>query len=426
LVVATMAAHAGGFAIREQSAYGQGSSFAGIAAGGALSSMYWNPATMTQLKGKQFENSFSAILPHTSHSYTSSTLAGLIPALYSSAPDNTGESALVPASYSSWQINDRLWIGMSANAPFGLGVSFPRTWAGAGYAQDSKLATYNFAPSVAFKINDWISVGAGVQVQYMSVSYDTLTTAFPVGWGTLGGSGWGFGWTAGVTLTPLPKTQIGIGYRSAIDQDINATLSMSSTVPGSTPGSVNLTLKLPDMITVGLRQGIGDRFTLLAGFEWSNWSRIGTAYLYGPSGSATIGGTAIKFPFEYSDGYYYSLGGEYSLDPSLTLRAGIAYEKSPISDGVRTPRLPDDDRMWYSAGLSYKVPHFDGLIFDLAYTYIDVKNAPINISSTSGSPYLNGTGTYVGSAQTDIQIISFGVRFKWGEHPFPFPGPARH
>ena len=47
LVIASTQANAGGFAVHEQSVYGQGTSFAGIAAGGALSSMFWNPGTMT-------------------------------------------------------------------------------------------------------------------------------------------------------------------------------------------------------------------------------------------------------------------------------------------------------------------------------------------------------------------------------------------
>src|SRR5665647_406775 len=90
----------------------------------------------------------------------------------------------------------------------------------------------------------------------------------------------------GVRVTPLPKTQIGIGYRSAIDQKVNGTLDLPAGYAGlplSTPGSVNLVLNLPDVVTVGLRQGIGDRFTLLAGLEWSHWSRIRTADVHQPN-----------------------------------------------------------------------------------------------------------------------------------------------
>ena len=48
LAVGTTQALAGGLALREQSAWGEGTSYAGVAAGGSLSAMFWNPATITQ------------------------------------------------------------------------------------------------------------------------------------------------------------------------------------------------------------------------------------------------------------------------------------------------------------------------------------------------------------------------------------------
>jgi len=412
--VASVEANAGAFAIREQSVYGQGASFAGIAAGGALSSMFWNPSTITQFAGKNIEFGGAAIFPHAEHSYSSSFLATAIPPLYAKGVDNSGAAALVPSSYSSFQLSERLWVGMSTSAPFGLSVQFPRTWAGAGYAQDSSIVTYNFSPTVAYKVADWLSLGAGLQAQYMKVSYGTLTVPATMNTADISGRGWGWGFTAGATITPLPGTTIGIGYRSAIDQKIDGSLESSTALPATTTGPVNLTLNLPDSVTVGLRQRLSDRWTGLAGFEWTNWSRIGTTRLMSPNGAATLGGTAIVFPFNYSDGYFYSLGAEYMYDPALIFRAGIAFEKSPITDNVRTPRLPDNDRMWYSVGATYKPAQLRGLTFDAAYSFIDVKSTPIDISAASGNPWLNGTGTYTGSVKSQIHILSLALRYQWG------------
>ncbi len=418
LLAATTAANAGGFALREQSAAGQGSSFAGTAAGGALSSMYWNPATMTQFAGKAFEVDGTAIIPNASQTYSTSSLntslGGLIPS-FAQGVSNSGQAAAVPATYSSWQLTDKLWLGMSVNSPFGLAVAFPTQWAGAGYGQNSSVRTLNASPSIAYKFSDMISVAAGVQVQYMSVTYNLLTGAFPTNNGVLGGSGYGYGFTLGTTITPTPTTTIGIGYRSAINQKIDGTLAFSSTIAGSTPGGINTTLNLPDQLSVGLRQRIGDQFTLLAGFEWSGWGRIGTAIVNTSAGTPAMASAtaAITLPFQYSNGSFYSLGGEYAWDPRTTLRAGIAYEKSPITDGVRTPRLPDNDRMWYSIGATYKSPDIRGLSFDVGYSYIDVKNTPINISATSGNPWFNSTGTYIGSVSSNIHIISLALRYQW-------------
>ena len=416
-------AFAGGFAIREQSTVGLGSAFAGIAAGGALSSMFWNPATLTQIPGVQAEDNFTGVMPSTSHSYTASTPAAGVPALYANNGDNSGRGAIVTSSYQSYQVNDRLWLGIGINAPFGLSVGFPRTWAGAAYGQNTNITTYDFTPTVAYRFNNWLSVGVGLQAQYMKVGYDALVSPFPVGIAQLKGSGWGWGWTAGVTVTPTPTTMIGIGYRSGIDQDLGGTFTLPAGMVG-TAGSVNTTVKLPDTLTFGLRQKLNERLTLLVGGEWSNWSRIGTSTVLQPSGApATLTALAIPvtLPFQYDDGWFVSVGGEYQAMPGLTLRAGFGFEKSPITDAVRTPRLPDNDRLWFSAGASYQHPQFKALTIDLAFTYIAVDNASINISPTSGNPSctLVGAaclgGTYIGSASPDVAIISLGIRYKTDE-----------
>ena len=351
-------------------------------------------------------------MPHSSHTTTTATgsSAGF------GTPGSHGIAALIPAGYSSWQINEKLWVGMSVNAPFGLGVHFPQVNAASsgGSGNSAKVETYNFAPTIAYKFNDMISVAVGLQAQYMKASYDIYLGAAP-SIGSLNGAGWGFGWTAGVTLTPLPRTTIGIGYRSAIDQKLNGTL-VTNTTPASTPGSVNLTLPLPDMVTLGLRQGINDRFTLLAGIEWANWSRIGTVPVLQPSGaSALIGGTALSFPFQYRDGWYFSLGGEYKLDPAWTVRAGIAFEQTPIADDKRTTRIPDNDRMWYSVGASYKPAAIKGLNLDIGYSFVDVKNASICMGTASGCPTnpWSGAATYIGSVKSHVHIVSVGLRYQW-------------
>ena len=416
LLAATADANAGGFAVREQSAYGQGSSFAGIAAGGARSSMLWNPAIITQFNGKTIEQDATGILPHSSHSYSLSSLAPL------PAPDSQGIAALVPSGYSSWQLNDKIWLGMSMNAPFGLGVRYPGlSAASVASASSANLQSYNFSPTVAYKFNDMVSVAVGLQAQYMKASYDAFLSSSGPLIGALNGAGWGFGWTAGVTLTPLPKTQIGIGYRSAIDQKINGSWDVpAAVVPATQPGSVHLTIPLPDTVTFGLRQGIGDRFTLLAGLEWARWSRIGTIpVLQGNGAPVTLSANALTFPFQYSDGWFYSLGGEYILNPAWTVRAGIAFEKSPVTDGVRTARIPDNDRMWYSVGASYKPASLKGFTFDAGYSFIDVKNAPVCVGLAAGcasNPWSSPSGAgYNGSVSSHINIVSIGVRYQWGD-----------
>lgn len=420
LVVASVQANAGGLAVHEQSAYGQGASFAGIAAGGSLSGMFWNPAVMTQFAGIQTSSSYTGFLPNVTNSPSAgSTYLPL------GGTNNTYQDALIPAGYFSYQVNPRLWIGISINSPFGLSVGFPERWAGRDFAAgDTSLRTYNAAPSIAYQINDWISVGVGVQIQYTKASLNHGVSAFspncrflgfpvppcPFGDANLSGDGWAYGFTAGVTLTPTPTTTVGIGYRSGIDQKITGTIGTPLGV-----SAADLSLNLPGLVSFGIRQRIDPQWTLLGTVEWTNWNRIGTS-------NVTAGGaTVTTLPFQYQDGWFFSVGAEYQATDRLTLRTGFAYEISPITDQVRTPLIPDNNRFWASLGASWQI--FKGLKVDLAYSHVFVQDASVNISAASGNPWFATTVTpfnpfgvtYVGNSQTRADVLSIGMNWRWDE-----------
>src|SRR5712671_5494784 len=184
--MAAIEANAGAFGLREQSTVGQGDAFAGVAAGGALSSMFWNPATMTQTPGFGIEGNGTGILANADqHPLAGSTL---LPLGFGGAGD-WGSPALLFSGYSTWQVSPNLWIGLSTNSPFGLSTSFPDSWAGRNYALGSGLMTYNATPSVALRINDWLSVGLGVQLQFGRADVN-LGLPVPTTHVNLNGSGW--------------------------------------------------------------------------------------------------------------------------------------------------------------------------------------------------------------------------------------------
>ena len=412
--MAAIEANAGAFGLREQSTVGQGDAFAGVAAGGALSSMFWNPATMTQAPGFGLEGNGTGILANADqHPLAGSTL---LPLGFGGASD-WGSPALLFSGYSTWQVSPNLWIGLSTNSPFGLSTSFPDSWAGRNYGLGSSLMTYNATPSVAWRINKWLSIGLGVQLQYGRADVNLGLTPIPPTHVNLNGTGWGFGLTAGVTVTPGPNTTIGIGWRSGVDQKIDGSLNVGAPIPLSTPGAANTTLDLPDIVSVGIRHRFDDRWTVMGTAEWTNWSRIGTTVVnQAAGGPALIGGSPVALPFQFRDGWFYSVGAEYLLDAKTTLRGGVGYEISPITDRVRMPLLPDNDRIWLSVGASYKMlPNF---IMDIGYSHIWVKDANINISPTSGNPWFSGV-TYIGNASASINIYSVGFRYMFNAPPPP-------
>lgn len=404
VLVAQGSALAGGFAVREQSATGQGLSFAGVASGsGRLSSMFWNPATITMSPGFQSETHLSLIIPTVKIQPLPPT-----PTLAFGPSGDIGQDAIVPSGYYSYQFNDFLWFGLASSAPYGL-VTDPReVWAGQVYSRSSKIFTLNVNPIVGIKINDWLSIAGGPMVQYFDVRLKRAAGFLPTAPSViLEGDDFGIGFTAGLTLTPFAGTSIGIGYRSSINQELEGTLD----IPGrSIPIRANI--NTPDQVTVGLSQAITQNLMLHAGFEWQNWSRLGTQAIVGPTGPVSA------LPLNYEDGFFYSLGLEYRATDRLTLRAGVAYEQSPIDTEIRSTRLPDNDRYWASLGATYQWN--EKLSFDVAYTYIWSKDTPIQIvpghQDYAGLPFL-------ADVDSNVNIISAAVRYRWDDPRVAIPAP---
>ena len=411
LISAQGGAQAGGFAIREQSATAQGYSFAGAASGsGGLSSMFWNPATITMAPGWHSEWHLSLIVPRVDIN----PLPGTPTAIFGSSGD-IGQDAIVPTGFSSYQINDRFWVGVSSSAPYGLVTDPRQNWAGQIYSRSSKVFSLNVNPIVGVKVNDWLSLAVGPSLQYFDIRLKSAVTPAPnAPSAILEGDDIGFGFTAGATITPFAGTTIGIGYRSRIDHELEGTFSIPAGVGGVPVNRqipINADLTTPDQVTIGLSQMITPALTVHLGFEWTNWSILEEPLVLGP------GGAVVRtLPLNYDDGFFYSAGFDYKLNNQWTLRAGVAYEESPIDTEIRSTRLPDNDRIWLSVGAGYQWS--DKLSFDIAYTHIFTKETDIRI--TPGHQDYLGV-PFLADVDAAVDIVSVGLRYRWDDPKVAIP-----
>jgi len=386
LVSVASTAIAGGFAVREQSTEGQGASFAGIAAGGSdLSSMFFNPATITLFEGMQAEGNAALILPYSK----AKNGVGPIPGASSG---NIGKIALVPSNYASYQVNENLFVGFTAGSPFGLVTEGNAAWAGSPHGIESNLFMIQAGPTVGYKISDMISFGASVRGVYSRVKL--TQNAGLGGIAKLKGKDWGFNYSIGVLFSPTETTRIGIGYNSETRLKFigNQTLSAAPVLNQR----ISAKLTTPGTLTVGLRQKIGEKFTALAGFEWADWSKMKNLTAI----NRNTGAVANFVDFSWKDSFFYSIGGEYKLSEDTTLRAGFAYEDSPVPDATRGVRIPDADRYWLSIGASHKVN--EKLRISLAFTHIIVNDGRVNL----GGPALTAT------FKQNVNIIAVSGTYK--------------
>ena len=449
IIAATSAALAGGFALREQSAAGQGLSFAGAAAGGAgLASMFWNPATMTHYQGIQTSMGLTALIPYTSLTNVSGTSAGYASFTGKSTSGDMAIDAILPNAYLSWQLNQNIWLGLSVNAPYGLATKPDSAYVGRTYGSTSAAKSKEVTASVAYKFNEMVSVAAGLRYLDLKARYTTAAArpGNPSDWPVLGldGDGAALGYTLGITFKPMDGTEIGLGYRSQVKPTLKGNFFGGAAAASSFSGSsalaayaldnpIQVSVPLPQMITLGLKQKVSQDLTLLAGFEWTQWSVLkspavtyrnsgaypGTPIAWSP-GSAHLGTPIL--PFEYKDGWYASLGGEYKWDSKLTLRTGLAFESTPVRDEGRSTRLPDNDRIWTSIGAGYKFS--EQLSLDVGYTHIFPKSTKVSILDASNPNYkasyaAAGINQLNVDVKAHVDIVSVNLTYR-----FDTPAPS--
>jgi long-chain fatty acid transport protein len=412
---------AGGFAVREQSTQFEGTSFAGDAAGGALSSMFWNPAAAAAKDGINTESSYTLAFPSTSIEATGGILANT--PFLSNNGGSFGSDALIPASYANYQVNDRLYLGFAMNSPFGFTVKPENYWAGSPINGTSRVFSIDLNPDVAFKLTPEITLGAGLQVEYLHLhATGGALPAILQGAFGLGGlppltgrgtdlAGWGVGATTGALWQPSERTSIGLGYRSPIDFDLTGdckgfgltNLQAASPLGCLSNPSVHGKITTPDTLTLSARQQVTERLALLGTIEWTGWSRTKGSFSYNTAGVAVD-----ALPVSFDDSWFYAVGAEYKYSPFLTLRAGLSYEKAPVTDANRTQFLPDADRWTPSVGASYKWS--DRITVDFAYSHIFFKDAPLTETGL-------GFTLLQADAKTDIDLVSVGLKYKLAGPP---------
>ena len=413
---------AGGFAVREQSALGQGASFAGAGASTALSAMFWNSAAVTSLDGLNTDSNITAILP----SVDLTALTGSTRATADQTADY-GRNGYVPASYVNYQLkgyDPKMYVGLGVNSAFGLGTKPDSRWAGAEVANSTKLFTVNFNPVLGYKFSDALSVAAGPTFEYAKATFK-FATGSPTGPNTsfLSQGDMAVGATAGLMYTPTQATRIGLGWRSQITHDLNGTFATGGSLTGNAvlDGRLNAgvaaktELRLPDIVTLSLQQAFAPNLRLLASVEWTNWSRFDNLTLTSTGSGYTLltGGPGVLAPAgskigvisaKWDDGWFFSGGLEYDVNNKLTVRGGVAYEITP--EQKTTEKLlnaPDVNRIWASGGLSYKVsPSMD---VDFAYTHIFGLGGQLDRTGLSGV-------RIIADIDASADIVSLGMRMK--------------
>lgn len=402
-------AHGSGFQLMEQNASGLGNAYSGQAAAAEdASTVFFNPAGMTRIPGRQAVGALHAIKPSAKFSNSGASSAPLgLPSPGGNGGD-AGDWAFVPNGYVTWQLSPQLWLGLGLSVPFGLKTEYDQGWVGRFQSQDSEIQTIDVNPSFAFKVNDALSIGAGVSYQRAKVKVDRSVILLPPAESRahidIDDDGWGF--NLGVLVNFGPQTRIGLTYRSSIEYDLAGTITFRS-VPlvGSAANGVQANVKLPDTVSWAIAHAVSPQWEFLGDITYTRWSKIKAIPLITTSGSALVplaGVTLDTFNFQFKDSYRVGIGANYRWNESFTLKLGAAYDKSPVEDRFRTTFLPDNDRTWFAIGGKYRFSKQAHV--DFGYAHLFVKDGTIN--QQRGIAALPLQGNVIGSYDNRVDILS--------------------
>lgn len=426
----TSVSHAGSFGLIEQGASGQGSAYAGAAAiAEDASTIYFNPAGMTKLSGSQI-----VVAGHIIKAVGDYTDKGSTSAFgpQSGANSKTDETGFVPNFYYSTDIGNDIYAGVGVNVPFGLATEYNDGWYGRYHALRSEISSININPSIAWKATDTVSVGFGINIQYLDLELTNALNTGAICFGNTGSATCGapsvvdsgvklegdsteIGWNAGILFDVTDETRVGVAYRSSIRHEVSGQTTytldpaLQAFADGATAstgfnilqsGGLKAAAELPALFAVSLVHDIDEKWAILADWTWAGWSSLDTVTIIEEGGAP---GREPTLPLEYRDTSRYSIGVNYRRNDQWIYRAGLAYDQTPIRSAEQTSaRIPGNDRTWLSVGLGYAPSASWSL--DFGYSHLFLKNVDINNTNSTGD-------TLTGEYDSSVDILSAGVNF---------------
>jgi long-chain fatty acid transport protein len=370
------------------------------------STAFGNPAGMTNLDKTEFVGSLMGILPSGGFRTGQDSTWG--PWNCSGDVGNLMPSA---SGFFVYKLNDKWRLGASLTSYIGISANYGDNWAGRYYLQSVTLLTVSFAPTVAYKVNDWLSIGAGPNIVWgrlkQSTAVNNALDGLPDGRLSLNDNTFGFGGIAGIMIEPQKGTRLGISYISPVQMNFSDVANASGLGPTLnfavnhlTISKVNLKQTLPQQVLVSVYHEFTDKLAFMANFGWQNWSAFGNLGVEVDSTTAT----SLTANSHLQDTFHGSVGMQYRFAPQWLWSLGIAYDSSAATKTYRNPNTAFDRQWRYATGIQYALR--DNITLGLAYELADLGKASMDVQR----------GTLAGRISGDFpsNLVNFvAANVKW-------------
>lgn len=403
LAIGALSTHAmaNGLAINEHSASGMGTSFAGRASSVLdASTVASNPAGMSKLERREVSGGLAFIHALTDidlKTGSGSTDGDMVP------------FSTIPFGYYVTPINDKLHFGLGVYVPFGVTSDYERGHAGRYHGVTSEVQVVNLQPTISYKVNDQISVGAGLVVSWIHGKLTSNTNIspkvaayglgpYPDAKAEIEGNDIAYGFNLGVLVDVTEQLSWGLNYKSKIsyslegDTEITGMPTLAAPYPAfqelNTSFDAGVNISLPESIDTSVTYRLDDQWTVYGGVTWTRWSRLDALVVEnsGVPAFAAADFGRISEPLNWEDTWSYAVGASYQLNPQWVLRAGLALDESPTNDVHRTTRIPVSDRTILSVGAGWDINK--DMTLDFAYSYLKEDKGLVN-QSTYRAEYEN-------------------------------------
>lgn len=381
-----------------------------VAQADSPSAVHFNPAGLTQLEGNYVRVGSTLQGPRNSHTSTSGVESYMQKQLF-----------FIPNVYLVNDLGLDNWkFGLSVTSPYGLATDWADDSFSAYQATESNLEVYQINPSVAYKVNDALSIGAGIDYVISDISkHKRLLAALGGGELQLKGDDEAWGYNVGILYKPSERHSIGASYRSEVELTYKGTVSLSDLSAAAQflysftgpeySTAMKSKLTLPRSLAVGYAFRPDDKWTLEVDVEWTDWTSVQEDFVTYPDESNATrlsllnsGNPSSK---DWNGSLAYGIGTKYKFNDKLTLRGGYLFIETPIPSANFETALPDCDRHGITLGAGYRL--MENLSIDLAYfgVFMVERNVTNDVASSSS----NLDGEYDGY----VNIVSVGFTYKY-------------
>lgn len=379
------------------------------------STVFTNPAGMTRLDTSQLLIGIQPIYGHQVFSPNGNTTKA----------GTDGGNAIVPMPGASFfyvhNLTPNLKLGIGNCTYFGGVLEYNLNWVGRYYLQGATLLGNSILPSIAYRVNKWLSVGAGfnVMIGYIKekVAINNVLPQLPDG--QLRYQAWtaGLGGDIGVLVEPTPDTRFGVQYLTPVSLDFSDTPFFAGVGRGLTAvlrqrgilgANVDINMTVPQTLLFSAFHQINDRVAVMADAGWQNWSAFGDPEI----GIDSNNPKSVTANLRYQDTFHLALGTQYNPALRWTLSAGFAFDNSMVSAPSRSTLAPIGNESRFGAGAQYALS--ESLVFGFQYELLWQGN--LGLYQTSPGP---ARGTVAGQFPS-VNINFFSINLIWK------PGNNRH